>query len=312
MEPIDLEDISFNKSDWIGKGRLYPKDHKGIPRGLTCYCNGERTIPNIITEKYIPGPLVTVKAFVEAQRPKIQYGLASIKLRDCFRMLEPDDIESLDLDTIAIPSKPWVTQLDGHFNQAILDNMKSVVNPEYPGVRLPLWIINFWKRMHEISGIQQGCKESLGWIEDNIQKEESEAVVEQLKEARTLVHRLRWNETTDIPGGDTWTTTFIFSTYLSNQCMNDTHINMMFSYLAERAQDDEDIDTHVDIEGLRFMRAIDKVSKNQASMKFLQQLEKKVEKAEVLVIEFPVYLEKEKHWVAGRVDFENAEISFGM
>lgn len=305
----EMDDIEFNKSEWIGNSRLY--NAKTAPLGLIFYLKAQQEFPDDVIDKYIPGPLVTVKNFVNISLPKISYGLTSIKPQDCFTNVTPNNIENLDMTVI--PSLPWVDKLNDRFDQAVLDGMKSVVNPEHPGVHLPLWIIGFWKKMHKISDIQQGWKESLAWLEDNIRKEVSEVVMTKLKEAERLVYMLRWDEETDIPGGDNRTTTFVLASYLSSNCMmNDTHINMMFAYLADRVQEDDNTDAHVIVEGLRFMVAIEKATRNEKPMKFLRALEKRIREDEVLAIEFPVFMEAERHWVAVRIDFDMEEISFGV
>jgi len=83
-----------------------------------------------------------------------------------------------------------------------------------------------------------------------------------LKQARTILDKLRWNEHTDIPGADgISSSTFTFASYLSDSKMMGTdHINMMFAYLSERAEEDPTTDGFVTIERLRFMKAVEKVA----------------------------------------------------
>jgi hypothetical protein len=174
--------------------------------------------------------------------------------------------------------------------------------------------------MHEIHAVQQDWKKAIQWVDEHIHKAgtvQTDDTRELFKAAEILLNELRWDEHTDIPGSDgCGTTTFTFAAYLSdNKMMNTDHINMMFSHLSDRAEQDTMIDSFVVIEKLRFMNAIEKVSdakgRDQPSQPFLRRLEDKIKKKDIQAVVFPVYMKKEKHWLTMRADFEEKEISYG-
>ena len=90
---------------------------------------------------------------------------------------------------------------------------------------------------------------------------------------------------------------------------------MMFAYLSELAERDPVIDNYVVIERLRFMKAVEKAvcakEKDGKSERWLGLLEDKVRSGDIKAVVLPVYLEKFKHWITIRIDFEEEEISYG-
>ena len=97
--------------------------------------------------------------------------------------------------------------------------------------------------------------------------------------------------------------------------MGTDHINMMFAYLSKLAERDPVIDNYVIIERLRFMKAVEKAvrakEKDGKSEWWLGLLEDKVRSGDIKAVVLPVYLEKFKHWITIRIDFEEEEISYG-
>jgi len=93
------------------------------------------------------------------------------------------------------------------------------------------------------------------------------------------------------------------------------HMNMMFSYLSDRVERDEATNAFVVIENLCFMHEIKKAKTlkhwDSPSPSFLKCLEEWILDKKVLVMVFPVFMADMKHWLAFRIDFENAEIAYG-
>src|SRR6266511_5279015 len=50
----------------------------------------------------------------------------------------------------SIPSKVWIQEMYTQINQAVLDGMQSVEDPQYLGSYLPLWSIGFWKEILDL------------------------------------------------------------------------------------------------------------------------------------------------------------------
>lgn len=305
--------LPFDKKHWIGTGRQYPTRALDVPLGLIYYCDAKCQIPEAINHDLFLDSQVTVKALLTYKLPKIAVSLITVKAQNCFSNFEPEDITN-SIGDWTIPSIAWVNKMKEHYPQAILDNMASVINPSYPGIRLPFWMIPFWLKMHRVHGIQQDWMKSMEWVEQHLRNQKSKAMESALKETRNILDTLRWNEFMEIPGADgANTTTHTLSTYLStNRMMSTDHINMMFSYLSERAEEDPKIDTFVAIEQLRLMQAIEKAATTKdVSTPFLRRLEARIEKHDLQAVIFPVYMVQEKHWITVRIDFEGKQISYG-
>ena len=306
----------FEKSLWIGKGRKYPKNPLDVPFGLINYCNHLLEIPDDIAQKFIPDSSLDIKAFLRYKLPDITFSLPIKKAQCCFSNKTPNENTTF-LEHRRIPSHALVSSLKEYFRQAILDGAQSVEDPQFPGSRLPLWCIAYWKEMHLIHDIQQGWRKGMRCIEEHIPLADGLGEIETLRKARLYLENLRWRESLHIPGADGATTsTYTFTAFLSNDSlMNTDHINMMFSYLSDRAEKDELTDASVIIETLRFMHAIEKASSatdfNKPSETYLQRLEERIRRENITALMIPVHMLAEMHWVAIRIDFEEQEIAIG-
>ena len=310
---INEEPPSFNEDDWIGKGRQYPKE-EDAPLALKYYIDGLLAIPDAVKNIYIPGPNLSIDDFIKMNLPKISYDLPMIKAEISFRKETPN-VGTNALSTRELPPLLWINGLKDHFKQAILDGKKSIVDPRYPGSYVPLWWLGFWTELHNIHKVQHDWKKATEWVERTSGGLEQEAYLR--KQAQVIFRNLRWNEHTDIAGADgVNTSTSSFARYLSDgKMMGTDHINMMFAYLSELAERDPVIDNYVVIERLRFMKAVEKAvcakEKDGKSERWLGLLEDKVRSGDIKAVVLPVYLEKFKHWITIRIDFEEEEISYG-
>lgn len=169
--------------------------------------------------------------------------------------------------------------------------------------------------MHRLHELQRGWKDAIQWVEEHLRNAGCEAEKGAFRNARNLLDRIRWDEQTKIPGTDgNGTSTFSFAAYLSDDTlMNTDRINMMFSHLSDRAEEDLTTDSFVIIEQLRFMEALAKFS-NQVAQKhrFLDQLGKRIKDGDVQAIVFPVHMPDQKHWLTMQIDIELREISYGV
>ena len=139
------------------------------------------------------------------------------------------------------------------YGQAILDGNNSVKDPRFPGSRLPLWCIQFWKEMLTVIDTQARWRRSLAWINSHLNKVDSQSVIRStLQAAHTHFLSLQWNESTTLPSTGSQTMTQIFAWLLSDKWINDTLIDMMFSHLSECADEDTTLDSFVIIETMQF------------------------------------------------------------
>jgi len=174
--------------------------------------------------------------------------------------------------------------------------------------------------MHGIVHVQAQWRKGLSWIDSNITARLERSASPELKpfeEARQRLLTIRWNEQTEIPGAATPSTTFDFVGFLGTHWLTDTHIDMMFRNLSDRAEQVESLDSFIIIEDLRFMADINKATSardhNEPLTRFLRRLEERIisrsTKSDTLL--FPAHLPKHKHWVAIKIDFDAETISYG-
>lgn len=189
--------------------------------------------------------------FIASKLPCRTFSLPEVQVHRCLSKLQSNEINGKWFKNRTLPPRQLVEKLDKQFRQAVLNGMQSVVDPAYPGSRLPLWSIQFWKDMWGMHDAQEEWKGGVVWLEERIKK----SVTEEKKvytDAHALTKTLRWSEETSIPGANQ-TTTQKFAAYLSDKTMMSTiHVDMMFSDLADRMEEDETLDSLVKIETLRF------------------------------------------------------------
>jgi hypothetical protein len=99
---------------------------------------------------------------------------------------------------------------------------------------------------------------SLTWI-DGIKQANIELCTA-LQVACGQLLSLRWNEHISISGSPGGIITRQFTHLLSDGCINDTLIDMMFCHLSERAEQDTTLDSFMIIENLWFIHDINKAT----------------------------------------------------
>ena len=105
---------------------------------------------------------------------------------------------------------------------------------------------------------QSKWRRSLMWVDRHTR--EDSGLCAKLKIARTRLLSLQWNEKTVIPGAGTNSTAQESLRVLSDDWVNDVLIDMMFSHLSERAEQNEALDSIIIVETLRFMRDINRAT----------------------------------------------------
>lgn len=319
MGDSDLEDSAahpFDPEEWIGKGRKLPTPND-IPQGLAEYFHSLREIPNEIIIQHFPFSGLDIETFLKYELPKRSFNLLKSIPMDCFKPEEPHTVQDTTFASRVLPPLNFVEGLNEHFRQRVLDNMHSIVDPAYPDLRLPLWIVRYWTKMWDIHDKQDRWRKGLDWLGDRINETTaSEEELEMYREARRLTKSLRWSDETNIPGAIR-NPVDIFVHYLSdNTMMNSYHINMMFAHLSDRIEKDETIDSLVAVETLRFWGEIDKAKSAKFFEKapgsaFLRRLEKRILDEELDFLVFPVRMDSQMHWLTFKLDFKNCELAYG-
>lgn len=303
----------FDESEWIGNGRTYPANQQDVPPELSTYCDHLLEIPTNFAKAAFPDAGISIEKFLKLRLLKPSFSVVHVQADRCFTRFAANEDPGCLL-IWPIPSRAFIDNLKKSYGQAVLNGSKSVEDPRYPGSRLPLWCIQFWTEILLVIDAQMKWRQSLTWIDNCLKAACSDAwSTHQL--ARTHLLSLRWNEITNIPGAGSQTTTLVFARLLSDEWINDTLIDMMFSQLSERVEEYSILDSFVIIETLRFMQDINKASSESDHTKpltsFLKHLENRIRKGKFETLIFPVHLGQENHWLAFKIDFEHGELSYG-
>jgi hypothetical protein len=311
-EPINLADkpLPFDKDKWIGRGRTYPAKPVDVPWELTLYCGHLLEIPANFAKAAFPEVSMTVEKFIALKLLKPSFGLVHIKSDHAYSRLAQNQ-DAACLLARPIPNQSFVEHMKNGFGQAVLDGNISVEDPTFPSSRLPLWCIQFWINILEVINAQSKWRKSIAWIDKQVARGDSEL----LQVAHGRVMSLRWNEYTSLPGSAAQATTLVFSRLLSEEHITASLMDMMFSHLSERVEQDMTLDSLVIIETLRFMHDINKAASEADHAKpltpFLKRLEDRIRSNKSDTLIFPAFLESAKHWLAFKIDFEHGELSYG-
>lgn len=211
----DIPPLPFDKHKWVGRGKKYPTEVNQVPPELGFYCKSLLAIPHNIQETDFPSDKSSVKLFLVRQLPEQSKWLPTLKPAQCFESIEPND-DGTSLVSRQLPSDEWIKGAYKHFGQAILDGRESILDPAYPGSRLPFWTISWWKEMSELRRVQQTWRKALVWVEKNLQVTTGSSQ-QLMQRAQYLSENLRWREQVLLPGADgSQTFTDNLTTFLSD------------------------------------------------------------------------------------------------
>src|SRR6266545_2194270 len=193
---LDITEDSphFCKEEWIGKGLVYPKDPLKVDLGLAHYCKSQLKIPLHIHQSYFPREILTVEAFLNYKLPKLTISLVAVKTMCCFHACKPNDNGS-QLGQHSIPSKVWIQEMYMQINQAVLDGMQSIEDPQYLESYLPLWSIGFWKEILDLVEVQDIWWCVVVWLEEE-SHQASEDSAQLINTTHSYTKSLWWNEPT--------------------------------------------------------------------------------------------------------------------
>ena len=213
-----------------------------------------------------------------------------------------------------LPPLPFINNVLAHIYQAVADGVESIEYPMYPGSRLPLWSISYLKKMYQLHDTQMRWRAGLEWVDKHMTQAGLPQVL--FETAHQYLNILRWDEPTEIPGSGTGSTTHDFAAYLSDNIkMSDIHIDMMFSHLGERVEQDDTLDAIVIVENMPFMHEIDKATSadyfQSSRTRLMSRLEQRSEARGTDTMIFPAFLESQSHWLTFKLDFEKFELSYG-
>ena len=134
-------------------------------RELSLYCDHLLEIPDHFRKNAFPDASTTVEKFLQLQFLKSSFSVVHAQASQCFHKLHSNE-DPANLLIWPIPSRGFIDNLKMSYGQAVLNGNSSVVDPRFPGSRLPLWCIQFWKDMLMVIDTQAKWRRSLAWTVD--------------------------------------------------------------------------------------------------------------------------------------------------
>lgn len=112
----------------------------------------EKVIPKDY-EDLIPSGAMSISSLLSTPLPTILSAASSLRPANSCLVSELPNRTKDKLKTARVPSKEWLTALDGAITEGWLKGAHSVEHPSDATVRFPLWAGTFWTLLSEV--IQQ-------------------------------------------------------------------------------------------------------------------------------------------------------------
>ena len=298
----------FEKAKWISTGQIYPTNP---PETLLAYYDTVYDIPSKFQNRLIPNNAINVLDFIQLNLPKKTSAILTYSAMTWFSKETPtEDIQCLISRNL--PCKSFVDNAKAVSGQAMLDGAMSIEDPQYKGGRLPLWAVSFWARMHDICEEQEIWRQSVKWLEANVDNSAKKTAI---NECWMVLGSLPWNVNLKIPGGGGITARM--ARLLADKMLTGDLVDMMVKHLALRLKGDCVASATYEIETLGYMDRIisqwegRNLKEGVKPSPTLTRLENKM-KATPKTLLFPVNLPAQKHYVAFAINFKEQFICYGM
>ncbi|KAJ7502237.1 hypothetical protein B0H11DRAFT_2223709 [Mycena galericulata] len=235
-------DVLFNPSEWIGAGKIY----KDVPTEVSDAFSSARQLPPDL-EATLPGPTMLVPDFIELQLPEILDDPTKFSGRtnDWFSAELPDcDLVSI-LWSLDIPPNSLLRELEHDFPQKWLNGVKSILDPVDNSLRLPLFALQFYRKIHELRETQEK------WT-NSVQRVADQGLTDCQSEIYDVFASVSWNTVHfGAPDGQLDWTRLIDDEWLSGGI-----IDNMMADIQSRVSEIPSLDSTVTVAPLAFQRAI--------------------------------------------------------
>ncbi|KAJ7475378.1 hypothetical protein B0H11DRAFT_1918070 [Mycena galericulata] len=145
-------DRRFDPSKWIAVGKIY----KDVPEEVSDAYSAARQLPSALAAT-LPLPDLSVTEFLALKRPGIlrRPGLARI-----YRIAT--------LLLLSIPPENLLRDLEHDFPQKWLNGARSILDPLNDSLRLPLFALSFYGKIHKLREAQVKWTTSMEWARDEL------------------------------------------------------------------------------------------------------------------------------------------------
>ncbi|KAJ3911654.1 hypothetical protein F5877DRAFT_55051 [Lentinula edodes] len=283
---------------WIRNNKQL--DAKNIPPDVTAYISRTKDIPPSVAD-LLPAKHMPVMEFLTVSLPSVRRDLVYPKASLWFSH-EPQNCSDFSalLDQF-IPSKSLVEDLLKAQDQAVLDGCLSIVDPDHPVQRFPLFLGTLLKTAHEAREAQADWRNCMDWLDEQSEVSASS----EINIAKQNLQSLPWNAPLDLTFASTGSTTLHFSRFLSERWMSSNLVDLMVGHLSDRLEKDEGLDSQVTFEPLRFMEYLKHPEQHENALRRIcWGLENKKR------VLFVSHWQKKHHWIALKVVIDRGQVIY--
>lgn len=298
----DHRDKLFVPSEWIGCGKTYPEDD--TPSFIIAARKSVLTIPQK-HQRLLPDPKLSVLGLLAAELPLRPSAVTHQEASRAFSFDPPtEDLPAIR--TRPLPHPQFVQKLQKAFGQAWFSGALSIVDGRFKDSRLPLYVITYWMEMTFIYE-KKAC-----WLQADVwlrrYEGRDDALVQEGELVRVSMGSLAWGLRLKALEADTGADTL--AGLLSDQWLNDEHINMLFEELYSRVRLNTSLRKKAVVFPLTFQAVMrNAVLKNTYDHKLLGQCRHFVKSGRTKIY-FPVNVEQ-SHWVPCMIDLETDQLRYG-
>ncbi len=301
----DMQDGAqiFVPSEWIGCGKTYPEGD--TPAFILAARKSVLAIPAPHTT-LLPDPRVSVLGLLASELPPRPSAITHADASRSFSFDPPTE----DLPALTdrpLPHPQFIQKLQKEFGKAWFSGALSVVDGRFKNSRLPLYVITYWTEMTLIYDKRVEWARADVWLRRYEGRDD--ALVEEGTRVRMAMGALAWGLRLRGLEADTGAETL--AGLLSDEWLNDEHINMLFEELYTRVRLDGVLGKTVVVFSLAFQSIIrNAVQKKSYTHKLLSQFKRYVKSGRTKVY-FPVNV-GHTHWVPCLLDLDENVICYGM
>jgi len=278
-----------------------------MPRGPTALTSSQVPATSWYT-RYYPPDNTSVLQFIAVSLPDASKDMITVSPSIWFSLNSPTT-NPICLLTRPIPDANFLKCLEDISGQAWFDGSKLIMDSRYNDGRdcLPLWTITFWRAMLDFAVQRDSWKRSMDWLKRVV------AIEDDINNVYDILLSLGWN--TKLPYLQEAVTTCLLSAMLSNEWLNDDHINMMMEELTQGLKSSINSKDKVMIAPLELSNELAqtrgcKQIYSRTSTPFLYLYAKRIQEKKTWRLYIPVHV-NQNHWIVAYVDLENREISYG-
>ena len=258
----------------------------------------------------LPSPTLDVASFVARSWPKTTISLISRKAQTCFLKTVASESGSCLKDR-HLPSREFVNDALKCIDKAVGDGASSIIDPNYPAGRLPLWSLTFWRESHEVAEAWKTWSKSLFWLQKH---GPSFPIQSELAESYRRLTSLPWKEATKVSAAATGMSTVDFARVLGDTMLTTTLVDVLVNIIMNHVQSSDTLSKTFEVADLVFMYYIEEAESpehyQEKSSPYLRRLEKKLRGKEKILV-YPMYNPERLHFISAEVDFKRKTISYG-